>query len=97
MTDLRRARLGWGCGFLAWVSYLNISILICTLAVALFNASKDDIARNFAYLYAGISIGILVRILLPGKKFFIFLFNPPCLAGLRLRPVPAPHHHDSQT
>ena len=47
---------------LAWVSYLNMSILIGTLAVALFNASKDPIARNFAYVYALISIGILVRI-----------------------------------
>jgi hypothetical protein len=47
---------------LAWVSYLNMAILIGTLSVALFNASKDPIARNFAYVYAVISIGILVRI-----------------------------------
>ena len=47
---------------LAWVSYLNMSILIGTLAVALFNASKDPIASNFAYVYALISIGILVGI-----------------------------------
>ena len=44
----------------AWVSYLNMSVLIGTLAVALFNASKDPIARNFAYVYAVISVGILV-------------------------------------
>ncbi|KAH9167876.1 hypothetical protein EDB89DRAFT_1649848 [Lactarius sanguifluus] len=31
-----------------------------TLAVALFNASKDPIARNFAYVYAAISVGILI-------------------------------------
>ena len=78
-----------------------MSILIGTLAVALFNASKDDIARNFAYLYAGISIGILVRILtlmpLPRKKVFHLFVQSPCLAGLCLRPVPAPYHHDSQT
>lgn len=40
-----------------------MSILIGTLAVALFNASKDPVARNFAYLYAVISIGIMVRVL----------------------------------
>lgn len=40
-----------------------MSVLIATLAVALFNATKDPIARNFAYLYAVISVGILVRVL----------------------------------
>ena len=35
-------------------------MLIGALAVALFNASKDDVARNFAYTYAAISIGIMV-------------------------------------
>jgi len=40
-----------------------MSVLVGTLSVALFNASKDSIARNFAYLYAVISIGILVRVL----------------------------------
>ncbi|KAI0303572.1 hypothetical protein B0F90DRAFT_1707028, partial [Multifurca ochricompacta] len=37
-----------------------MSILIATLSVALFNASKDPIARNFAYVYAVISVGILI-------------------------------------
>lgn len=45
---------------LAWVSYLNIAVLIGTLSLALFNASKDQIARNFAYTYAAISVGVLV-------------------------------------
>ena len=40
-----------------------MSVLIATLAVALFNASKDSIARNFAFLYAVISVGILVRVI----------------------------------
>lgn len=39
-----------------------MSVLIGTLAVALFNASKDTVARNFAFLYATISVGILVRV-----------------------------------
>ena len=45
-----------------------MSILIGTLAMALFNASKDPIARSFAYVYAVISIGILVR---PQTGFFL--------------------------
>lgn len=44
----------------AWISYLSIAVLIATLALALFNASKDQVARNFAYVYAVISIGVLV-------------------------------------
>ena len=55
-------------GFLAWVSYLNMAILIGTLSVALFNASKDPIARKFAYVYSAISVGILVRT----SSFFFF-------------------------
>ena len=46
---------------IAWISYLNIAVLIATLALALFNASKDQIARDFAYTYAAISVGVLVR------------------------------------
>jgi hypothetical protein len=46
--------------FPAWVSYLNIGVLIGTFALALFNASKDDVARNFAYFYAAVSVGIVV-------------------------------------
>jgi len=59
-TPVRVEGKVWFANERTWVSYLNMSILIGTLAVALFNASKDDIARNFAYIYAGISIGILV-------------------------------------
>ena len=44
----------------AWIAYLNMAVLIGTLALALFNASKDDISRYFAYAYAVISVGILV-------------------------------------
>lgn len=45
---------------LAWVSWLNISILLATLALGLFNASKDDIAQTFAFVYALISVCTLV-------------------------------------
>lgn len=44
----------------AWVAWLNISILLGTLALAMFNASKDQIATNFAVFYAGVSIAVLV-------------------------------------
>ena len=33
------------------------------MALALFNASKDDVARNFAYFYAVVSVGIVVSFL----------------------------------
>jgi hypothetical protein len=45
----------------AWIAYLNVAILLGTFSLALFNASRDQVARNFAYAYAVISVGILVR------------------------------------
>ncbi|EKM57813.1 uncharacterized protein PHACADRAFT_251676 [Phanerochaete carnosa HHB-10118-sp] len=50
----------WFANERTWVSYLNIAVLIGTLSLALFNASKDQIARNFAYTYAAISVGVLI-------------------------------------
>ncbi|CAL1716954.1 unnamed protein product [Somion occarium] len=50
----------WFANERTWVSYMNIAILIGALSLALFNASKDQIARNFAYTYACISIGVLI-------------------------------------
>ncbi|KAJ3518709.1 hypothetical protein NM688_g9400 [Phlebia brevispora] len=50
----------WFANERTWVSYLNIAVLIGTLSLALFNASKDQVARNFAYAYAIISVGVLV-------------------------------------
>jgi hypothetical protein len=44
------------------VSYLDAAILIGTLALGLFNAAKDNITRYFAYAYALISVGVLVRL-----------------------------------
>ena len=78
----------------AWVSYLNMAILIGTLAVALFNASKDPIARNFAYVYAIISVGILVRTLAsyPQHPLTVVISS-----DIRLCSVPESYHHDPQT
>ncbi|KAA1467743.1 hypothetical protein DENSPDRAFT_260873 [Dentipellis sp. KUC8613] len=59
-TPVRVEGKVWFANERTWISYLNMAILIGTLSVALFNASKDDIARNFAYVYAAISVGILV-------------------------------------
>jgi hypothetical protein len=52
-------RLRWLTGS-AWVSYLDVSILIGTLAIALFNTAKDAVTRYFAYTYAIISVGVMV-------------------------------------
>ncbi|KAF9533925.1 hypothetical protein CPB83DRAFT_844777 [Crepidotus variabilis] len=50
----------WFANERTWVSWLNISILLATLALGLFNASKDEVARRFAYVYAFISVCVLV-------------------------------------
>jgi len=50
----------WFANERTWISWLNVSILLATLSLGLFNASKDDIARKFAYVYALISVAILI-------------------------------------
>ncbi|KAF8972193.1 hypothetical protein BDZ97DRAFT_1752785 [Flammula alnicola] len=50
----------WFANERTWVAWLNISILMAALSLGLFNASKDDIARRFAYVYAFISVCVLV-------------------------------------
>ncbi|KAG9315237.1 hypothetical protein JVU11DRAFT_4371 [Chiua virens] len=50
----------WFANERTWLSWLNAAILIGTFAVALFNASNDPIARAFAYVYAALSIGVLI-------------------------------------
>ncbi|KAI5119109.1 hypothetical protein M0805_007857 [Coniferiporia weirii] len=50
----------WFANERTWVSYLNMGVLLGTLALALFNASEEAVARNFAYVYAFISVGVLV-------------------------------------
>ena len=44
----------------AWISYLNIALLLGMLAITLFNATSDPISTRFAYTYAAISIVVLV-------------------------------------
>ncbi|KAI0649403.1 hypothetical protein C8Q79DRAFT_1007921 [Trametes meyenii] len=50
----------WFANERTWIAYLQTSVLVGTLALALFNASKDHIARNFAYAYAALSVAVLV-------------------------------------
>ncbi|KAF8808673.1 hypothetical protein BYT27DRAFT_7163916 [Phlegmacium glaucopus] len=50
----------WFANERTWIAWLNVSVLLATLSLGLFNASKDDIARKFAYVYAFISVAILV-------------------------------------
>lgn len=56
---------------LAWLSWLNAAILIGTFAVALFNASHDPVARAFAYVYAALSVGVLVRSSVPPIHIYL--------------------------
>ncbi|KAJ7031372.1 hypothetical protein C8F04DRAFT_1041612 [Mycena alexandri] len=59
-TPVRVEGKVWFANERTWIAWLNISVLIGTLALALFNASKDQIARNFAYVYALISVGVMI-------------------------------------
>lgn len=54
-----------------------MSVLLAALSLGLYNASKDDIARNFAYVYAFISICVLASILLMKR------IHPPDLVTRR--------------
>ncbi|KAF8643247.1 hypothetical protein AX16_009135 [Volvariella volvacea WC 439] len=59
-TPIRVEGKVWFANERTWVAWMNNAILIGTLALALFNASKDDIAKYFAYFYAAVSIGITI-------------------------------------
>jgi len=59
-TSVRVEGKVWFANERTWISWMSVSILIATLSVALFNASKDTVARNFAYLYAVISLAVMV-------------------------------------
>ncbi|KAH9481259.1 Vacuolar transporter chaperone 1 [Psilocybe cubensis] len=50
----------WFANERTWISWLGISVLMAALSLGLFNASKDDIARRFAYFYAFVSVCVLV-------------------------------------
>ncbi|KZW02904.1 hypothetical protein EXIGLDRAFT_376448 [Exidia glandulosa HHB12029] len=49
----------WLANERTWIAYLNIAVLVGTMALVLFNASHDALTRYMAYAYAMISVGIL--------------------------------------
>jgi len=59
-TPIRVEAKVWFANERTWVSYLNLSILLGTLSMALFNASRDSVSRFFGYIYALISMAILI-------------------------------------
>ncbi|KAG6857377.1 hypothetical protein H0H87_004738 [Tephrocybe sp. NHM501043] len=59
-TPVRVEAKVWFANERTWIAWLNIAILLGTLALALFNTSKDTIATRFAYAYALISVGVLI-------------------------------------
>ncbi|KAH6913386.1 hypothetical protein BKA70DRAFT_1262762 [Coprinopsis sp. MPI-PUGE-AT-0042] len=50
----------WFANERTWVSWLNQAMILSALSIALFNASKDSIARSFSIVYAIISIITLI-------------------------------------
>jgi len=60
----------WFANERTWISYLNLSILLGGLALALFNASRDEIARMFAVVYATIGVGVLGQVFC--SMFWVF-------------------------
>ncbi|KAF8338423.1 hypothetical protein F5887DRAFT_1077927 [Amanita rubescens] len=50
----------WFANERTWISWLSNSVILASFSVALFNASKDEIAKRFAYVYALISVGVLI-------------------------------------
>ncbi|KAF9441068.1 hypothetical protein P691DRAFT_619306, partial [Macrolepiota fuliginosa MF-IS2] len=59
-TPIRVEGKVWFANERTWVSWLNISVVLATLSLVLFNSSKDNIATYFAYTYAIISVCTLV-------------------------------------
>ncbi|KAH7925842.1 hypothetical protein BV22DRAFT_1010405 [Leucogyrophana mollusca] len=59
-TSLKVEGKVWFANERTWISWLNLAVLLGTLALALFNASDEIIARSFAYTYALISVGVLI-------------------------------------
>ena len=63
------------------------------MAITLFNASRDPIATKFAYIYAAISIGILVSSPLTSHVRAGLTIQPP--SGLRISPLSTQDNYDS--
>ncbi|KIJ66904.1 hypothetical protein HYDPIDRAFT_166346 [Hydnomerulius pinastri MD-312] len=59
-TSLKVEGKVWFANERTWIAWLNLAVLLGTLALALFNASEESIARKFAYTYAAISVGVVI-------------------------------------
>lgn len=59
-TSLKVEGKVWFANERTWIAWLNTAILIGTLALALFNASEEPVGRRFAYVYAAISVGVVI-------------------------------------
>ncbi|KIJ04757.1 hypothetical protein PAXINDRAFT_122639, partial [Paxillus involutus ATCC 200175] len=59
-TSLKVEAKVWFANERTWIAWLNLAVLLGTLALALFNASHEHVARSFAYVYAAISVGVVV-------------------------------------
>lgn len=42
----------WFANERTWISYLSTSVVMSSLSLALYNASKDKVTTYFAYVYA---------------------------------------------
>lgn len=75
----------------AWISWLHNAVVLASFSVALFNASKDDTAKRFAYVYALISVGVLV------KKRFSFAVSALLIwiTDIWICAIPIPYNDDS--
>ncbi|KAF9243467.1 hypothetical protein BU15DRAFT_72139 [Melanogaster broomeanus] len=59
-TSLKVEGKVWFANERTWISWLTLAVLLGTLALAMFNASHEPVARSFAYIYAGISVGVVI-------------------------------------
>jgi hypothetical protein len=75
----------------AWISWLNNAVIIATMAAALFNASRDQIGRNFAYFYGFVSFGVLVTVSILRK----WVTSLTLFLDIWLFHLPETHNYDS--
>lgn len=59
-TSLKVEGKVWFANERTWIAWLNTAVLIGTLALALFNASDEPVGHRFAYVYAAISVGVVI-------------------------------------
>ncbi|PFH47848.1 hypothetical protein AMATHDRAFT_151152 [Amanita thiersii Skay4041] len=87
-TPVRVEAKVWFANERTWISWLNNAILLSAFSLALFNASKDEIAKRFAYTYALISLGTLVyAYALYQRRLTMILRRDPGHFDARIGPI----------